>query len=50
VPQYSASKHGVLGVMRALDPVVAADNIRIALSSLFLVCKRRVSHQKSPQA
>lgn len=30
VPQYSASKHGVLGLMRALDPVVAADNIRIA--------------------
>jgi NAD(P)-dependent dehydrogenase (short-subunit alcohol dehydrogenase family) len=29
-PQYSASKHGVLGLMRALDPVVAADNIRIA--------------------
>ena len=29
-PQYSASKHGVLGLMRALDPVIAADNIRIA--------------------
>ena len=29
-PQYSASKHGVLGLMRALDPIVTADNIRIA--------------------
>jgi NAD(P)-dependent dehydrogenase (short-subunit alcohol dehydrogenase family) len=29
-PQYSASKHGVLGLMRAIDPIVTADNIRIA--------------------
>jgi len=29
-PQYSASKHGVLGLMRSLDPVVAVDNIRVA--------------------
>jgi NAD(P)-dependent dehydrogenase (short-subunit alcohol dehydrogenase family) len=29
-PQYSASKHGVLGLMRALDRIVTADNIRIA--------------------
>ena len=29
-PQYAASKHGVLGLMRALDPIVTADNIRIA--------------------
>lgn len=30
-PQYTASKHGVLGLMRALDPIVAVDNIRIAV-------------------
>ncbi|KAI9508066.1 hypothetical protein F5148DRAFT_1303878 [Russula earlei] len=30
-PQYSASKHGVLGLMRALDPIVSGDNIRIAV-------------------
>ncbi len=30
-PQYTASKHGVLGLMRALDPIIAADNIRIAV-------------------
>jgi NAD(P)-dependent dehydrogenase (short-subunit alcohol dehydrogenase family) len=30
-PQYTASKHAVLGLMRSLDPVVAADNIRIAV-------------------
>jgi len=29
-PQYAASKHGVLGMMRALDPVLTPDNIRIA--------------------
>jgi len=29
-PQYAASKHGVLGLMRALDPIVTPDNIRIA--------------------
>ena len=29
-PQYSASKHGVLGMMRAIDKMVTADNIRIA--------------------
>ena len=29
-PQYAASKHGVLGLMRAIDPIVTADNIRIA--------------------
>lgn len=28
-PQYSASKHGVLGLMRAIDKIVTADNIRI---------------------
>lgn len=30
-PQYSASKHGVLGLMRALDASTAEDNIRIAV-------------------
>lgn len=30
-PQYTASKHGVLGLMRALDPRTEADNIRIAV-------------------
>ncbi|KAI0248422.1 hypothetical protein BJV78DRAFT_1276578 [Lactifluus subvellereus] len=30
-PQYTASKHAVLGLMRALDPIVAEDNIRIAV-------------------
>jgi len=30
-PQYTASKHGVLGLMHALDPIVTADNIRIAV-------------------
>ncbi|KAF8256821.1 hypothetical protein EI94DRAFT_1788863 [Lactarius quietus] len=29
-PQYSASKHGVLGLMHAIDPIVTAENIRIA--------------------
>jgi NAD(P)-dependent dehydrogenase (short-subunit alcohol dehydrogenase family) len=29
-PQYCASKHGVLGLMRALDPIAAQDNIRFA--------------------
>ncbi|KAH9055809.1 hypothetical protein EDB83DRAFT_1088739 [Lactarius deliciosus] len=29
-PQYGASKHGVLGLMRAIDPIVTPDNIRIA--------------------
>ncbi|KAF8256820.1 hypothetical protein EI94DRAFT_1693694 [Lactarius quietus] len=29
-PQYAASKHGVLGLMRSIDPIVTADNIRIA--------------------
>ncbi|KAH9010575.1 hypothetical protein EDB85DRAFT_2161127 [Lactarius pseudohatsudake] len=27
-PQYAASKHGVLGLMRAIDPIVTPDNIR----------------------
>ncbi|KAH9958150.1 hypothetical protein BC827DRAFT_618906 [Russula dissimulans] len=30
-PQYTASKHGVLGLMRALDPIVSKDNIRTAV-------------------
>jgi NAD(P)-dependent dehydrogenase (short-subunit alcohol dehydrogenase family) len=30
-PQYTASKHGVLGIMRALDAITAEDNIRIAV-------------------
>jgi NAD(P)-dependent dehydrogenase (short-subunit alcohol dehydrogenase family) len=30
-PQYTASKHAVLGLMRALDKIVAEDNIRIAV-------------------
>jgi NAD(P)-dependent dehydrogenase (short-subunit alcohol dehydrogenase family) len=30
-PQYTASKHGVLGLMRALDPVAAEANIRLAV-------------------
>lgn len=30
-PQYTASKHAVLGLMRALDPIVTADDIRIAV-------------------
>ena len=30
-PQYTASKHAVLGLMRALDPIVAEANIRIAV-------------------
>lgn len=30
-PQYTASKHGVLGLMRALDPIVAEEDIRIAV-------------------
>ena len=29
-PQYGASKHGVLGLMRSIDPMVTAANIRIA--------------------
>jgi len=29
-PQYTASKHGVLGLMRALDPIAARNNIRLA--------------------
>jgi NAD(P)-dependent dehydrogenase (short-subunit alcohol dehydrogenase family) len=30
-PQYTASKHGVLGLMRALDSIAAEDNIRLAV-------------------
>ncbi|KAH9970036.1 hypothetical protein BGW80DRAFT_1562461 [Lactifluus volemus] len=30
-PQYTASKHAVLGLMRALDPIIAKNNIRIAV-------------------
>ncbi len=30
-PQYTASKHAVLGLMRALDPILTADNIRLAV-------------------
>ena len=30
-PQYTASKHGVLGLMRALDPVAAEANIRLGV-------------------
>ncbi|KAI0270415.1 hypothetical protein BC834DRAFT_967214 [Gloeopeniophorella convolvens] len=30
-PQYSASKHGVLGVMRSLEPTLSAENIRIGV-------------------
>ncbi|KAH9980435.1 NAD(P)-binding protein [Russula compacta] len=30
-PQYSASKHGVLGLMRALDLITETNNIRIAV-------------------
>jgi NAD(P)-dependent dehydrogenase (short-subunit alcohol dehydrogenase family) len=29
--QYTASKHGVLGLMRALDPIAAEANIRLAV-------------------
>jgi NAD(P)-dependent dehydrogenase (short-subunit alcohol dehydrogenase family) len=28
---YTASKHGVLGLMRALDPVAAEGNVRLAV-------------------
>jgi NAD(P)-dependent dehydrogenase (short-subunit alcohol dehydrogenase family) len=30
-PQYTASKHGVLGLMRALDPIAAQNDIRLAV-------------------
>ncbi|KAA1467035.1 NAD(P)-binding protein [Dentipellis sp. KUC8613] len=30
-PQYSASKHGILGLMRSLYPIVDAENIRISV-------------------
>ncbi|KAH9970034.1 hypothetical protein BGW80DRAFT_1334337 [Lactifluus volemus] len=31
-PQYIVSKHTVFGLMRALDSIVAEDNIRIAVT------------------
>ena len=49
-PQYSASKHGVLGLMRAIDSIVTPDNIRIAAIHPWFAGIYPLSFVPSPSA